>query len=142
MTPSLANTRRWPRHLVDLPVQVVLPSGASRVLVPGRLAEISAGGMVLYAGVPLEPGDRMEVEFQTPPAQVTGIIRERTGYCFAVEFLTPLAIDNGALNRSLARFQQKHRAYLQQKEQEMDRLHREIAELCHAAQLAPGKKKR
>ena len=54
----------------------------------------------------------------------------------------PLAIDNGALNRSLARFQQKHRAYLQQKEQEMDRLHREIAELCHAAQLAPGKKKR
>jgi PilZ domain len=140
--PPLENIRRWPRHQVDLPVHVVLPHGASRVLVPGRLAEISAGGMVLYAGVPLEPGDAMEVEFQTPHAQVTGIIRERTGYCFAVEFLTPLEIDHNAVCAALARFQQRHRAYLQEKEQEVDRVHKKVAVLSHAAELLALMKRR
>jgi len=142
MMPSLENTRRWQRHQVDLPVQVVLPSGASRVLVPGRLAEISAGGMVLYAGVPLEPGDPIEVEFQTPRAQVTGIIRDRTGYCFAVEFLAPLQIDHDAVSAALARFQERHRAYLQKKEQETDRMERKITVLGYAAQLLAAMKKR
>ena len=67
MTPSPINTRRWPRHLVDMQVLVVLRSGESRVVVPGRLTEISEGGMALYAGIHLQPGDLLEVEF--PDAQ-------------------------------------------------------------------------
>ena len=140
--PSLANTRRWQRHLVDLPVHVVLPGGVSRIVVPGRLAEISAGGMVLYAGVPLQPGDTMEVEFQTPPAQVTGVIRSRTGYCFAVEFLTPLKIDPNTVSATLARFQQTHRADMQEEEQDIYRLQRKMAVLSYAAQLLAARKKR
>lgn len=141
MTQGTITNRRWQRHQVDLPVQVVLLNGASKVLVPGRLAEISAGGMALYAGVPLQPGDAMEVEFQTPYARVTGTIRSRTGYCFGIEFLTPLRIDDRAVRTSLQRFQQKHRAYLHEEEPEVSRLHRKLAVLWHAAQMLAVMKK-
>jgi hypothetical protein len=84
----------------------------------------------------------MEVEFQIPDAQVTGIIRTRTGYCFGVEFLTPLEIDNEAVSSALALFQRRHREYLQEKEQETNRLHGKIAALRHAAQLLAVTKRR
>ncbi len=47
--------------------------------------------MALYVGSQLEPGDLMEVEFEIPHrTRVTGIVRSRMGYCFGLEFLTPL----------------------------------------------------
>lgn len=86
------NTRRWPRHEVDLPVGVVLQCGPSRTLVPGRGTEISEGGMSVYAAVDLKPYDLMEIEFQQPSrTQITGIVRSRIAYCFGLEFLTPLS---------------------------------------------------
>lgn len=86
------NTRRWPRHEVDLPVGVVLQCGPSRTLVPGRGTEISEGGMSVYAAVDLKPYDLMEIEFQQPSrTQITGIVRNRIAYCFGLEFLTPLS---------------------------------------------------
>lgn len=90
MTPI--NTRRWPRHEVDLPVGVVLQCGPSRTLVPGRGTEISEGGMSVYAAVDLKPYDLMEIEFQQPSrTQIAGIVRNRIAYCFGLEFLTPLS---------------------------------------------------
>jgi putative methionine-R-sulfoxide reductase with GAF domain len=84
-------TRRWQRHLVDLPVRILPRNGISQTALPGRLSEISEGGMSLYVGIHLEPGDLMEVEFETPyRARVSGIVRSRVGYCFGLEFLTPL----------------------------------------------------
>jgi len=92
---SPVNTRRWQRHEIDLPVHVVLRNGVSSMLVPGRGTEISEGGMALYAGVHLKPNELMEIAFLTPcPAQVTGIIRNRTGYCFGLEFLIALPAEN------------------------------------------------
>jgi hypothetical protein len=47
--------------------------------------------MALYVGIHLEPGDLMDVEFETFHfARVTGIVRSKTGYCFGLEFLAPL----------------------------------------------------
>jgi hypothetical protein len=44
--------------------------------------------MALYGGVALQPGDLMEVEFQTTPrVRVAASVRDRTGYCFGLEFL-------------------------------------------------------
>lgn len=93
--PFQVNTRRWPRHQVDMPVSVVLLNGMSRMVVPGRATEISEGGMAFYAGmIHPKPGDLMEVEFQAPSyARVAGIIRNRACFCFGVEFLTPLPPD-------------------------------------------------
>jgi len=85
------NTRRWPRLAVDLPVRVVTAKGFSTTVVEGRGTELSEGGMVLYAGILLNPGDLLEVEFDTPNhSRMTAIVRSRNGFCFGLEFIAPL----------------------------------------------------
>jgi PilZ domain len=89
---SPINTRRSRRHQVDLPVRVIVRSGVFSMVVPGRGTEISERGMALYAGIQKEPGDLVDVEFHTSGNQrTTGRIRSRNGYCYGVEFVTPLA---------------------------------------------------
>jgi hypothetical protein len=89
-----ANTRRWPRHQVKLPVRIITPNETSEIVVPGLTTEISQGGMALYGGVPLQPGDLMEIEFQTSNRlRVAASIRDRNGYCFGLEFLGLLPSD-------------------------------------------------
>ena len=88
------NTRRWPRHQVKLPVRIITASDVSTIVVPGLTTEISQGGMALYGGVPLQPGDLMAVEFQTPDhLRVAAYIRDRNGFCFGLEFLGLLPND-------------------------------------------------
>src|ERR1700674_3262498 len=90
-----ANTRRWPRHQVKLPVRIIRPSDISEITVAGLTTEISRGGMALYGGVPLQPGDLMEVEFQTSNRlRVAASIRDRNGYCFGLQFLGLLPSDS------------------------------------------------
>jgi len=89
---SPANTRRWSRHPVELPVRVFPRGGESKLTVQGRGIEMSEGGMTLYAGVPLKPGDLMDLEFLAPGgARIAAVVRSRTGFCFGLEFLTPLS---------------------------------------------------
>lgn len=93
MTRAYANTRRWMRHEVDLPVRV-FTRGISQA-VPGRGTELSAGGMALYAGIELKTSQTLEVEFVAAAhARVAGVIRSREGYRFGLEFATPLPIGN------------------------------------------------
>src|ERR1700730_5834986 len=120
------NTPRWPRHQVDLQVHVVLRNGESTVFVPGRLIEISKGGLALYAGIHLQPGDALEVELPAPYSRVKGTIRSRDGYCFGVEFLTSLSTAARPASRNLALFQQRHEAYLRESEEEINRLRKEV----------------
>jgi len=82
------NTRRWQRHPVQLPVRIITASDVSEIAIPGLTTEISRGGMALYGGVPLQPGDLMQVEFATSDrVRVAASIRDRNGYCFGLEFL-------------------------------------------------------
>jgi PilZ domain len=93
MTPE--NTRRWQRHPVKLPVRIITADDISEIAVPGLTTEISRGGMALYGGVPLQPGDLMQVEFETSDrVRVAASIRDRNGYCFGLEFLGLLPSDN------------------------------------------------
>jgi hypothetical protein len=86
-----APTRRWERMPVDLPVKVFTSKGFSTTVVEGRGTEISQGGMTLYAGILLSPGDLLEVEFGMPTAsRMPAIVRSRNGFCFGLEFITPL----------------------------------------------------
>jgi PilZ domain len=82
------STRRWTRHQVKLPVRIIAPNETSEITVPGLTTEISQGGMALYGGVPLQPGDVMAVEFETSNRlRVAALVRDRYGYCFGLEFL-------------------------------------------------------
>ncbi len=88
---SPPNTRRWNRLPVDMPVKVVTSKGFSTTVVMGRGTELSEGGMVLYAGILLNPGDLLEVEFDMPiHSRLPAIVRSRNGFCFGLEFITPL----------------------------------------------------
>ena len=91
LTPSSrqpANTRRWPRFQVHLPVLIAAETADSQIAIPGMVSALSRAGMEVYGGVPLRPGDLMEVEFKTSGGvRVTGIVRNRSGYCFGIEFL-------------------------------------------------------
>lgn len=141
MAPSPLNTRRWPRKQVDLQVHVVLRDGESNVFVPGRLTEISKGGLALYAGINLQPGDPLEVELPAPYARVKGTIRSRDGYCFGVEFEGALSAPARPASRALRIFQERHEAYLRQNEEEITRLQKEVAALRRASLLADQIKK-
>ena len=91
LTPSPrqpANTRRWPRFQVHLPVLIAAETADSQIAIPGMVSALSRAGMEVYGGVPLRPGDLMEVDFKTSGGvRVTGIVRNRSGYCFGIEFL-------------------------------------------------------
>jgi hypothetical protein len=88
---NLQNTRRWNRLPVDLPVRVLTSRGFSTTVVPGRGTEMSQGGMLLYAGILLKPGDLLELEFGAPyNSRVCAIIRSRSGFSFGLEFLSQL----------------------------------------------------
>jgi len=84
-----ANTRRWPRFHVHLPVSIAAEAGSSWITVPGLVSELSQGGMELYGGVQRRPGDVVEVEFRTNESlKVASVIRNRSGYCYGLEFLS------------------------------------------------------
>lgn len=86
-----SKARRWERLPVDIPVRVVTSKGFSTTVVEGRGTEMSEGGMTLYAGILLNPGDLLEVEFDFPThSKVPAIVRSKNGFCFGLEFITPL----------------------------------------------------
>ena len=96
--------------------------------------------MTLYAGVPLKPGDLMELEFLMPGgARIAAVVRSRTGFCFGLEFLTPLSVDaKPATTPSRAPAQipdppassnRDLKTVLRNKELEIERLKKEIATL-------------
>ena len=96
-TMEPANTRRWPRFPAQLPVTISVESDSSKQVVPGLASEISRSGMALYGGVQVQPGDRMEVEFQTSgKPRVAGVVRNRSGFCFGLEFLDLLGSSRAA----------------------------------------------
>jgi PilZ domain len=156
MAAAPANSRRWPRHQVKLPVRIITADEASEITVPGLTTEISQGGMALYGGVPLQPGDLMEVEFQTSNRlRVAASVRDRNGYCFGLEFLGLLPNENASPggtaeveslvssgkpvespigvikneDQILALFLKRHEAYLRQKEMDIKRWRYEIEEI-------------
>ena len=89
------NTRRWPRFHVHLPVLIAAETADSEIAIPGMVSAISRSGMEVYGGVPLRPGDLMEVEFRTAgTVRIAGVVRNRSGYCFGMEFLRLAAFDS------------------------------------------------
>jgi hypothetical protein len=54
----------------------------------GRGTELSRNGMALYAGVDIELGDLLKVEFLIPhPLKVLATVSSRSGYYFGLQFL-------------------------------------------------------
>jgi hypothetical protein len=98
---QVQSTRRWTRHHVNLPVRIIALNGILTTPVTARGSEISRGGMALYAPVALKPGELMQLQFPTSkPSGVNAVVRNRTGECLGLEFLTQLPPDDEAMDRS------------------------------------------
>jgi hypothetical protein len=84
-------TRRWWRYKANVPIQVIVRNANKTTIVQGRAFSLSSGGMGMFAGAELKPGDQMAVEFtppySMPPIRVEGKICYRTGYNYGVEFV-------------------------------------------------------
>ena len=150
--PFPQNTRRWPRHQVDLPIRIVTLNGILTTPVPARGTEISRAGMALHAHVALEPGDLLQVQFPTStPLRVTAVVRNHTGDCLGLEFLTQLPPDDRATDHATFRLgpggfpelgesardlrnSETLNATLRRKQQELRQVQREI-EALHMAIL-------
>lgn len=80
-------TRRYPRLHMHTPVFIAVP-GSPDVVVPGMVSKLSRTGMELYAGVNLQPGELMEVEFRATgrTIHIEGVVCNRSGFCFGLAF--------------------------------------------------------
>ncbi len=89
---TYATPRRWQRYKVDVPIRVIVHKAMKTTIVDGRGASLSEGGMGMFAGAELKPGDQVEVEFTPPysglPIRVEARVCNRAGYNYGVEFLT------------------------------------------------------
>jgi hypothetical protein len=88
--PGYAKVRRWPRYRINVPVRVVVQKPEKTVIASGRGTELNEGGMSIFAGIELQNGQRVGVEFTPPygqPLRVRGTVRDRNGYNYGVEFL-------------------------------------------------------
>jgi len=144
---SPSKQRRWPRQIADLPVRVLYSKPDGEVAVTGRGTEISEGGMALYAGIPLELGDVLEIEFQMRDRKrVPAVVRNRAGSYFGLEFLTPLEGDDSRATAaqpapsSYASRVGDAYVLLRRKELEVQRLRREIQALRKLVPPAPPAK--
>src|SRR4029077_8598961 len=143
MLSSSLNTRRWPRHRVDLPVRIVIPNGLLTSTVAGRATEISGSGMALRSTLGLKPGDLMQVEFPTfNPSGVMAVVRNHKDDCFGVEFLKQLPSRDKTLNKSNQTCDPKALfAGLRRKQLEIIEVEREIEALSLAIPLLADDKR-
>ncbi len=85
------SNRRWQRYKVNVPIRVIVSRAMKASIFDGRGTSLSEGGMALFAGAELRPGDQVAVEFtppfSTPPIRVDARICNRSGYHYGVEFL-------------------------------------------------------
>ena len=86
------HSRRWPRYKVNVPIRVMIQSAMKATIIDGRGTSLSEGGMAMFAGAELKPGDQVAVEFtppySAPPIRVEAKVCNREGYNYGVEFLT------------------------------------------------------
>src|SRR5579863_846260 len=102
VVPPCSDGRRWPRHAVDLPVCIIALNGTLTTPVPARGREISRGGMALRVALAVDPGDLIQLQFPTTGrSRVTAVVRNRTGDCVGLEFVTQLPPDNVAMEAKL-----------------------------------------
>jgi hypothetical protein len=86
-----ATERRWPRHQIDVAVQLVTHGPTNVVIFQGRGSELNCGGMSVSGRVELAIGAQVGVEFTPPccgqPVRVRCFVRNRQRYNYGLEFV-------------------------------------------------------
>ena len=95
--------RRHKRYQIRVPVRLVVHRGDLTARINGRGTELNEGGMCVFAGVELNLGDQIELEFTAPyasePLRIWASVRNRYGYYYGLEFLTENAGEREEVER-------------------------------------------
>ena len=95
--------RRFKRYQIRVPVRLVVHRADLTARINGRGTELNEGGMCIFAGVELNLGDQIELEFTAPYApdsmRVWASVRNRYGYYYGLEFLTENAGERDEVDR-------------------------------------------
>ena len=79
--PERTVFRRWQRYRLNLPIRIIVSRNASTRITNGRAADISQGGVLVFAGIELSAGSEVFVEFTEPysgePIRARGLVRHR-----------------------------------------------------------------
>ena len=88
---SQVNTRRWKRYKLDVPVRIIVHNRMKTKIADARGNELNEGGLCVAAGLELQIGDRVEVEFTPPysgePVRARADVKDRNGYSYGMEFV-------------------------------------------------------
>jgi hypothetical protein len=93
--------RRWRRSHLTVPIRVTIDKSQQAIVVNARGSQINDGGLAVRADRELTIGDEAEIRF-TPPhfypfVRLRGVIRNRAGDLYGVEFLAASAADTRQL---------------------------------------------
>lgn len=95
--PQRTAFRRWQRYRLNLPIRIIVSRDATTRITNGRAADISQGGVLVFAGIELKNGSEVFVEFTEPYSgeaiRARGLVRHRRGYNYGVEFSTETTSD-------------------------------------------------
>ena len=96
-------TRRYPRHSMDVRINVQVFRAGSVSYLWGRSTELGRDGIGATLTGDLEPGEVVSMEFPLPlcpyPLKLRAIVRYRIGLHYGFEFLTPTPEQRSALER-------------------------------------------
>src|SRR3954469_22538848 len=83
-------TRKFKRLAIDLPISVVVAKPDTTKIITARGNDVSENGLAVFAGVELQAGDNVFIEFTPPysskPVRVPATVRNRRGYKYGIEF--------------------------------------------------------
>jgi hypothetical protein len=83
-------TRRFTRLKIDLPITVVVSLPDKTKIVAARGNDVSDNGLAVFAGIELNIGANLFIEFTPPysskPVRVPATVRNRRGYKYGIEF--------------------------------------------------------
>ena len=103
---DLAKKRRWRRYHFDALLGVTIKKPTHATVRGARGSAMNEGGIALHADRELSIGTQLEIEFTFPhfdrPLRLRGVIRNRAGNCYGVEFL----VGSAAEQEQLAIFRQ------------------------------------
>jgi transposase len=85
-----AQTRKFERQKVDLPILIVVPMHDRTKIVQARGNDVSENGLAFFAGIELRIGDNIFIEFTPPysnkPVRVPATVKNRRGYKYGIQF--------------------------------------------------------
>ena len=90
---ALLEKRRWRRLHFTVPVRVTLEKSGRVSVINGCGSQVNPGGIAFFADTDLAIGDEAEITLTDYDLTLRGVVRDRAGNQYGVEFLATSAAE-------------------------------------------------